>query len=370
MTSTNLEEAAEHGTQPDSPPAPPAAPAPVRRRWRVWRWLAWGLVVGVAGGLALEGYRSTLPPSALQAGPRTVEIPAQQGVLQVADLLVETEVIRNRVAFVALALVRGTARTLKAGEYEIPRGASLLATLELLESGRVKPHLLVVPEGSTVRDLARRLQAEGLASSEDVLRVAGDPFFVQTLGIEAEGVEGYLYPDTYQVTKGLRVEEILGRMAHRFREKVATPETLAKARARGLTLHQVLTLASIVEKEAVLPQERPVIAGVFWNRLRRDMPLQADPTVSYAVGRDGRAPTRADLQVDSPFNTYRYRGLPPGPIGNPGRGAIEAVLAPASVPYLYFVAVDDRQHHFSTTLAEHLEAVARYRQTRPRSHAS
>lgn len=370
MTNADLEEATEHGIDPGAPPAPvPARHGRWAWRW-AWRWLAWGLLLGLAAGLMLEGYRAALPPSALQAGARTVEIPAQQGVVQVADLLIDAEVIRSRVAFITLAVARGTARALKAGEYEVPRSASLLATLEMLESGRVKPHLLVVPEGSTVRDLARRLQAEGLASAEDVLRVASDPFFAQTLGIEAEGVEGYLYPDTYQVTKGLRVEEILGRMAQRFREKIATPETLARARARGMTLHQVLTLASIVEKEAVLPQERPVIAGVFWNRLRRDMPLQADPTVSYAVGRDGRAPTRADLQVDSPFNTYRYRGLPPAPIGNPGRGAVDAVLAPASVSYLYFVAVDDRQHHFSATLAEHLQAVARYRQARTRSRAS
>ena len=112
-----------------------------------------------------------------------------------------------------------------------------------------------------------------------------------------------------------------------------------------------------------------MIAGVFWNRLKRDMPLQADPTVAYAVGKEGRAPSRDDLQVDHPFNTYKNRGLPPGPIGNPGRAAVQAVLAPASVPYLYFVAVDDRRHHFSATLGEHQEAVARYRKNRGRSRA-
>ena len=376
MMSADLEAPAEQGADP-RPPSP-VLPVGQGSRPRLgggtprggWRWLLRGVVLGLVGALALEGYRATLPPAALQAGARTVEIPAQQGVLQVASLLADAQVIRSRTAFVALAMARRSARSLKAGEYEVPQGASLFATLELLESGKVKPHLVVIPEGSTVRELARRLQADGLASAEDVLRVAGNPFFVQTLGIEAESVEGYLYPDTYQITKGLRVEEILGRMAHRFREKVATPETLARAQARGLTLHEVVTLASIVEREAILPQERPVIAGVFWNRLRRDMPLQADPTVAYAVGRDGRAPSRTDLLVDSPFNTYRYHGLPPGPIGNPGRDAIESVLAPASVPYLYFVASDDHQHHFSTTLAEHLQAVARYRQARTRAPAS
>jgi UPF0755 protein len=144
---------------------------------------------------------------------------------------------------------------------------------------------------------------------------------------------------------------------------------LTRLQAHGLSLHELVTLASIVEKEAVLAEERPVIAGVFWNRLRRDMPLQADPTVAYAVGKDGRAPTRDDLQVDHPFNTYRNRGLPPGPIANPGLAAIQAVLSPAKVPYLYFVSIDDRQHHFSTTLEEHQQAVLRYRQAKTRARA-
>ena len=349
----------------------PAGPSPRGPRRRGWRRVGWslGLGLGALAASVLGTWWTALPPPALRAGPRTVEVPAQQGVVEVAGRLAEAGVIRSRATFVALAVVRGTARSLRAGEYEVPQGGSLLATLELLESGKVKPHLVVLPEGSTVRELARRLEAEGLASAEDVLRIASSPFFVQSLGIEAASVEGYLHPDTYQVTKGMRVEEILGRMAHRFRSKVATPEIVTEARGRGLTLHQLLTFASIIEKEAVLPEERTVIAGVFWNRLRRDMPLQADPTVAYAVGKEGRAPTRSDLLVDSPFNTYRHRGLPPGPIGNPGLAAVQAVLHPAAVPYLYFVAVDERQHHFSQSLPEHLQAVARYRQSRARSSA-
>ena len=168
------------------------------------------------------------------------------------------------------------------------------------------------------------------------------------------------------MTKGTRVEEILGRMVQRFRERVGTPDVLARARQRGLSLHQLVTLASIVEKETALAAERPIIARVFLNRLERDMPLQADPTVAYAMAKEGRAPTRDDLQADHAYNTYRNRGLPPGPIGSPGRLAIDAVLDPANVPYLYFVAIDDRAHHFSTTLEEHNQAVARYRLYRAR----
>jgi UPF0755 protein len=168
----------------------------------------------------------------------------------------------------------------------------------------------------------------------------------------------------------MRVEEILGRMVQRFRDRAGTADVVARARQRSMSLHQLVTLASIVEREAALAAERPIIARVFLNRIRRDMPLQADPTVAYALAKEGRPPTREDLQVDHPFNTYRNRGLPPGPIGNPGRAAIEAVLEPANVPYLYFVAIDDRAHHFSTTLEEHNQAVVRYRQYRARARAT
>ncbi len=319
--------------------------------------------------LAFEAGQAFIPPRSLGSGPRTVEIAPQQGLLEVAGTLADAGIIRSRVAFVALAVFRGTARTLKAGEYEIPQGATLLATLQLLEAGKVKPHLIVLPEGFTIRELARQLETEGMAPAAEVLRVAGSPIFAQSLGIDTDSLEGYLFPDTYRVTKGMRVEEILGRMVQRFREKIATPDVLERAGARGLTLHELITLASIIEKEAVVADERPIIAGVFWNRLRRDMPLQADPTVAYAVGKDGHVPTRDDLLMDHPFNTYRRRGLPPGPIANPGRASVQAALSPAPVPYLYFVAIDDRRHHFSSTLDEHNQAVARYRQARARSGA-
>jgi UPF0755 protein len=316
--------------------------------------------------VAVEAGLATRPSGPLRQGARTVEIPPAQGVLAIARILAEQGVIRSRAAFVGLAVLRGSARSLKAGEYEVPRGASLFAVLQLIESGRVKPHVVVLPEGSTVRELARALEAEGLAAADDVVRAAASPLLLYELGIEAPSLEGYLFPDTYHLTKGMRVEEILGRMVHRFREKGGPPDVVARARTRGLSLHELVTLASIVEKETALPAERPLIARVFLNRLRRDMPLQADPTVAYAAGKEGRAPTREDLRADHPFNTYRHRGLPPGPIGSPGRAAIEAVLDPADVPYLYFVAIDERTHHFSTTLEEHNEAVARYRQYRAR----
>ena len=197
------------------------------------------------------------------------------------------------------------------------------------------------------------------------MRVGRDPLLLRTLEIPGASVEGYLFPDSYQFVKGVPPEEMLARMVAKMRAQL-TPDILKAAEDRGLNAHQLLTLASIIEREGVLRSELPLISAVFWNRIRRDMPLQADPTVQYAVGKDRKRLTREDLQVDSPYNTYRRQGLPPGPIASPGRAAIAAAVRPARVNYLYFVALDDRFHTFSTNLADHNAAVARYRLSRAR----
>ena len=316
-----------------------------------WRLVAGGLALLMAGALAAETWQILTPGRALETRTRVFEIPPQQGVLAIARRLHAAELIRSPRAFVALSLLRGTARQLQAGEYEAPAGASTLEVLALLEAGRVRQHTVLHPEGATAHELARALEAERLATATDVARAAS--------------VEGYLFPDTYQFVRGMTAEEILTRMVQRLRAKL-TPELQAHTRARGLTVHELLTLASIIEREAVAREEMKLISAVFWNRLKLDMPLQADPTVQYALGKARQSLTRADLQTDHPFNTYRRSGLPPGPIASPGLLAIRAALEPAPVKYLYFVAVDERHHHFSTTVEEHSAAVARYRLTRAR----
>jgi UPF0755 protein len=327
-------------------------------------------VIGVVLALALASaaaaclYEALSPTEAVGRGPVVVDIPARDGTLDIARRFEEAGVVRSQWTFLALAAVRGTVRSLKAGEYEIPQGTTPLGALDLVERGRVRQHAVLHPEGATVAELARALEAAGLASAPEIVRVASDRTFLKAQGLaDAPSAEGYLFPDTYYFVKGMRADELLARMVQRLRTKLGG-DVETRARARGLTVHQLLTLASIIEREAVAPEEAKIIAGVFWNRLRRDMPLQADPTVQYAVGKERGRLTRADLASDHPYNTYRHPGLPPGPIASPGLRAIDAALEPARVTYLYFVAIDERRHHFSTTVEEHNQAVARYRLTR------
>ncbi|RUM87517.1 MAG: endolytic transglycosylase MltG, partial [Thermodesulfatator sp.] len=187
-----------------------------------------------------------------------------------------------------------------------------------------------------------------------------------SLGIPGPSVEGFLFPDTYYLVKGLAPGEIIRIMVRRFWEVWRKYE--ARARELGVSVYEVVTLASIVEKEAVLSREKPLIAAVYWNRLRRGMPLQADPTVRYALKRFRGRLYYKHLRVDSPYNTYRYPGLPPTPIANPGEESLRAVLYPARVPYLYFVSRGDGSHKFSTTYREHLRAVRKLRLKRHRSY--
>jgi UPF0755 protein len=324
------------------------------------------LVLLAAGGLlgiALEAWWILTPTPSLHTGPRVVEIPAHRGALEVARMLDDAGVIRSRSGFLLLTLMRGSIRSLKAGEYELPRGASTRTVVIMLEAGQVRQHLVVFREGSTVAELARQIAAERLANFEEVMRAAKDQRLLKMVDIRGDSVEGYLYPDSYQLVKGMTAEEILTRMVSRMRERVSQ-DILSQARARELGVHELLTLASIIEKEAVERSEMPLISAVFWNRLRLEMPLQADPTVQYAVGKERQRLTHDDLAVDSPFNTYRRAGLPPGPIASPSLAAIRAAVNPAPVAYLYFVKSDDRHHRFSVTLTDHKAAVARYRVVR------
>jgi UPF0755 protein len=288
-------------------------------------------------------------------------IPPRTGLAGIAAILASSGVIEEDVRFLLLARLSGRAGRLRAGEYRLPYGQSPWQVLKTLSAGRVLYRQITIPEGADLRRVAELLAAEGWVGRERLLALARDRELLQKFDIPADTLEGYLFPDTYALSRGQQNEadilrQMVGRTLAVFEEVRSVNESSA-----ALSRHQVLTLASIVEKETGQAEERPLIARVFLNRLVKGMRLQADPTAVY--GRpDFQGPvTSLDLRVPSPYNTYLIDGLPPGPIANPGRAAIEAVLRPAEHDYLYFVATSTSTHHFSRTLEEHNRAVARLR---------
>jgi len=273
--------------------------------------------------------------------------------------------VRHPLVFRALVRLRAVGGRLRAGEYSLEGPLSLSEILEKLLRGDVARRPLTFPEGRSLEEMASLLAGQGLDPAA-FLKAARDAAPIRDLDPGARDLEGYLFPDTYDVSQAPGAAALLvQRMVQRFRE-VVEPE-LPAAAARSLGVRELVTLASLVELETARPEERPRIAAVFLNRLERGMRLQTDPTVIYALrkagGYDGNI-RRKDLEIDSPYNTYRYAGLPPGPIASPGREALLAVLHPAPVPDLYFVSRNDGSHQFSRTLAEHERAVDRYQRGR------
>ena len=306
------------------------------------------LATAGAGGAWWWSTRYLAQPGPL-AAPVTVDLPRGIGVNTIAARLAEVGAIAHPRAFALLARATGRDRALKAGEYALEPGMSPDAILALLESGKVVLHAVAVPEGLTVHEVL------AIVAGAEVL--TGD--------LPPVPPEGTLLPDTWLVRRGETRAAVIERMRAAMAEELAKVWAARPADLPLKTQEEALTLASIIEKETGVAAEYPLVAAVFANRLRRGMPLQTDPTVIYALtegkGPLGRELLRADLQVDHPYNTYRIPGLPPGPIANPGRAALEAAVAPATVDYLYFVADGNGGHAFAATLAEHNRNVARWR---------
>ncbi len=260
------------------------------------------------------------------------------------------------------ARVMGYGRHIKSGEYRLNPSMPPVRILAILNKGAILTHLVTIPEGYTRRQIAALLEKKGLADRREFLALTGDPKIAKRFGLPGPDLEGYLYPDTYAFAKGLSTLSIIGTMVRRFRE--VTAPFRARAAERGLSMKQVVILASMVEKETGRAGERPMIADVFLNRLKKGMRLESDPTVIYGITDfDGNLRKR-DLKKRSPYNTYVIRGLPRGPIANPGEAAIRAVLYPAGTDYLYFVSRNDGTHCFSTTLKAHLQAVETFQKRR------
>jgi len=287
-------------------------------------------------------------------------------IYQVALGLSQRGILRRPYLFVLYARLTGADRRIQAGEYRLGPGMSPRRILNTLVQGKVITYKVTIPEGYTVRQIAELLEAKGLAGREDFLLAAQDAELCAKLGIPTGSLEGYLFPDTYYFPRGLTAKEIVRAMVAQFEQHI-TPQMRQRAEELGFTLHQVVTLASLIEKETGVEAERRLISAVYHNRLRRNIRLQCDPTVIYALGDkfDGNL-RKEDLRLDSPYNTYRHRGLPPGPIANPGLASIQAALYPEAVDYIFFVSKNDGTHKFSTTLEEHNQAVDYFQRKRRR----
>lgn len=311
-----------------------------------------------------------------------VDIPRGTSRWDIAGILKEKGVIRSQVAFVVLSKWRRRSAP-EAGEYRFDHPMTPLQVFAQIAGGHIYVHTVVIPEGWTIFDIAHELEKQGLCRHEDFLKVAGDPSLVHDIAPNAHSLEGFLFPSTYEFSKYTTPQEMAATMVHHFREewsklnadvppqssedppKATRAHAMAREEAlQPLSAIEVITLASLIERETPQPKERPIVASVFYNRLRIGLPLQCDPTVQYALDLAGTPKsgiTPEDLHVASPYNTYLHRGLPPGPIANPGDASLLAALHPAHTHYLYFVANDSGGHFFSATLAEHNRNVARYR---------
>jgi UPF0755 protein len=288
-----------------------------------------------------------------------VHLKPGQSFAATAIIVDQKGLISSPFKFNLISRFKGYDKKLQAGEYLLSESMTPLNILEKMARGEVKLYKLTIPEGFNIHQIAELATEAGFAKKADFIAMATNGAYVREKGIEADTFEGYLFPDTYFFPKGTAVRNIIGAMVDRFRS-VFIPQWSEQAKSQGFTIHQVVTLASIIEKETGDPSERPVISSVFHNRLKKKMRLESDPTVIYGIKNFDGNITRKHLKTLTPYNTYKIRGLPAGPIANPGKESLLAALYPAETPYIYFVSKKDRTHHFSTNFKDHNKAVRKY----------
>jgi UPF0755 protein len=308
-------------------------------------WVAWG--------------RLHEPYKGYSGSRQFVTIPQGAGSAEIGRRLADAHVISDPRIFRAAVWWGGTGRSLKAGEYLFDRPLNAMEVSDLLARGEVYETRITFPEGLDIEEMSRIYESQGFGPARDFVEATHDVRAIADLDPAATDLEGYLFPETYSLPHGQPASTLIGVMVGRFR----TVYDRARAGEQDLTSRQIVTLASLIEKETAKPEERPLVSAVYRNRLKIGMPMQADPTIVYALAKarryDGNI-RREDLNLASPYNTYRHPGLPPGPIASPGRASLEAALAPADVPYLYFVSRNDGSHAFARTLAEHAGNVRKF----------
>ncbi|MFQ5842217.1 MAG: endolytic transglycosylase MltG, partial [Thermodesulfobacteriota bacterium] len=268
---------------------------------------------------------------------KTVAIRRGMSFREVAHLLGDKGIISGSRRFILWGRLSGALSKIKAGEYELSSDMTPLQVLDTLTKGKVKQYMVSIPEGYTTSQIAEILESKGITNREAFLEKCFSPQYVSSLRIEADSLEGYLFPDSYLFSKDLEPENVIETMVRRFR-RVYTPQYSERAKELGFSDHEILTLASMIEKEASIPRERFLVSSVYHNRLKRNIMLYSCPTVIYGIKNFDGNLTKRDLERYTPYNTYLIRGLPPGPICNPGREAIVAALYPATTEYLYFVS--------------------------------
>jgi UPF0755 protein len=323
-------------------------------------------LVLAAAGAGFVAYRAWTDIHASYQGydgaERFIDIPPGSGVPEITRRLQDAQVIRDARTFRVALWWSGKGRSLKAGEYRFDRPVSALEVIDRIERGDVYARRLTFPEGLTLREMAALYEAEEFGMASAFIAAANDVSAIRDLDPDAKDLEGYLFPETYAIPRGMPASQVIAAMVGRFRA-VYDDALQRRAKEAGLTTRELVTLASLVETETGKAEERPLVAAVYRNRMRLGMAMQADPTVVYALEKAGRYDgniRRADLEFDSPYNTYRYPGLPPGPIAAPGRASLEAAATPADVQHLYFVSRNDGSHVFADTLAQHNANVYEY----------
>lgn len=290
---------------------------------------------------------------------KIITIKRGQSFAATTQYLYREGLIKSTFRFRLLARIKGADKRIQAGEYLLSTNLSPNQILETMVVGKVRLYKFTVPEGYNLKQIAEIISAAGFTTQAEFLKAATDPDFVHRMNIPAETFEGYLFPDTYYFPKGVSAHDLITTMVERL-NSLFSEQWKKRAAETGQTIHQVLTLASIIEKETGAPFERPLISSVFHNRLRKGMRLETDPTVIYGMKNFNGNLTRKDLRTPTPYNTYKIKGLPPGPIASPGLAAIEAALYPAETDYLFFVSKKDNTHQFSTNFKDHERAIRKY----------
>lgn len=334
-------------------------PVTLKEKWTAILLIIAGSLLFVAGSLCMR-FGEALAPVAQQAGPaRIVVVPPDATAGQIAHILARDNLIRSQWAFRFYSRLTGKDASLKAGTYSLSPTQSVPEIIEMLSSGRTLMVTVTIPEGFTLTQIADLLEGLHLIDRHAFFKVVAEgkfPYsFLEGIPPSPRRLEGFLFPDTYRVPRDAGEEQLVGMMLARFQKEMTSLNLEERARKLGLSVREAVTIASLIEREAKLDSERRIISGVIHNRLRRNMPLQVDATVIYAMGRQPNhgVVTYQDLTVDSPYNTYLHTGLPPGPIASPGRASLLAAVSPASTPYLYYVARPDGSHAFARTLDEH-----------------